>query len=162
MITSRRDYILRIIDEVSRLIARIIFKRREGADQEALETVVQGFERLFSMQRDQLFQFTPDHHFVMLTLDEPPENARDKVLVYAALSAEAGRTYSKLGNHTMARATFLNALRFALKARAYAVATPPPRFAPDIKELAATLDPETLDPETRALLDRSGFATPPH
>ncbi len=155
MITSRRDYLLRIIDEVGRLVARIVFKRRAGADQEALEIVVQGFERLFDLQRDQLFQFTPDQHFVMLTLDEPADVARDKLLLYAALSAEAGRTYSKMGNARMAQATVLNALRASLKARAYAVSAPLPDFAPAVDDLIALAGGrEALDPETREILDR--------
>jgi hypothetical protein len=153
MITSRRDYILRIIDEVSRIIARIVFKRRTGADQEALETVVQGFQRLFNLQADQLFQMTPDHHFVMLTLDEPPDIARDKVLLYAALSAEAGRIYTKLGNQTMARTTFANALKFALKARTFVTDAPSPDFAPNVDELADLLGRDTLDEELSRMLN---------
>lgn len=154
MITSRRDYILRIIDEIGRIIAQVIFKRRAGSDQEALQTVVYGFERLFNRPASQLFQLTPDHHYVMLTLDEPPQAARDKVLVYAALSAEAGRTYAKMGNATMARTTFTNALRFALRARSFAVEAPQPDFAPDVDDLVAALGgAESLDPETAALLE---------
>jgi hypothetical protein len=152
MITSRRDYLLRIIDEISQMIARIVFKRRVGADQEALQIVVQGFQRLFNLPADQLFTMTPDHHFVMLTLDEPPDVARDKVLIYAALSNEAGQIYRKLGNEQMARATFTNALRFALKAQTFAVDSPPPDFAPKVGELVAALGAETLDPETKALI----------
>jgi hypothetical protein len=154
MITSRRDYILRIIDEVSRLIARIVFKRRRGDDQEALETVVQGFQQLFNLQADQLFQMTPDHHYVMLTLDEPPEIARDKVLLYAALSAEAGRIYAKMGNKKMASATLNNALRFALKAGSISTDAPLPEFAPDVDDLVATLGAENLDDETKALMPK--------
>lgn len=153
MITSRRDYLLRMIDEIGQLVARLIFKRKGGADQEALELAVQGFERLFNLDRSQLFQFTPDQQFVMLTLDEPPENARDKALLYAALSAEAGRTYAKMGNARMAQATFTNALRFVLKARAYSeVATPPPEFAPSVGELVALIGDDKLDDDTRALM----------
>lgn len=155
MITSRRDYILRIIDEVSRIIARVVFKRRAGADQEALETVVQGFQRLFNLQADQLFQMTPDHHYVMLTLDEPPEIARDKVLLYAALSAEAGRIYKKMGNERMATATINNAVRFALKAKSFATDMPLPDFAPDVDELVSTLGAGKLDPENQALRTQS-------
>src|SRR5215207_11650936 len=98
MITSRRDYILRIIDEVSRLLARVIFKRRSGADQDALQVLVQACERLFAMEADKLFQFTPDQHFAMLTEAEAPEVGRDKVLLYAALNTEAGHIYAKQGN----------------------------------------------------------------
>jgi hypothetical protein len=152
VITSRRDYILRIIDEISRLVARIVFKRRVGADQEALELVVMGFERLFNLERHQLFQFTPDQQFTMLTLDEPPEIARDKVLLYAALSDEAGRTYAKMGNERMALATYANALKFALKARAFVSTEPLPDFAPKIEDLVALVGEDRLDDETKALL----------
>ena len=155
MITSRRDYLLRIIDEVGRLLARVIFKRRGGEDHEALEIVVQGFERLFALERDKLFQFTPEQQQVMLTLDEPPDVARDKLHVYAALSAEAGAIYRKLGNAAMSRATYLNALQFALAADEYAVDAPAPTFAPKIDDLVGALGRETLDAETlQRLADR--------
>jgi hypothetical protein len=154
VITSRRDYILRIIDEVSRLVARLVFKRSTGSDQEALELAVQGFERLFNLDRHHLFQFTPDQQFVMLTLDEPPEIARDKVLLYAALSDEAGRTYTKMGNEKMATATYANALKFSLKARTIATDAPLPAFAPKIEELVALVGDDRLDDETRQLLAR--------
>src|SRR3954469_8052618 len=115
MLTSRRDYIVRIIEEVGRLLAMSVFKRKAGADQEALETVVYGFTRLFQLDADQIFLLTPTQHYRLLTEDaETPEFARDKVLLYAALSAEAGALYAKMGNAAMARTTRLNALRFTL------------------------------------------------
>src|SRR5436190_14875310 len=105
MITSRRDYLLRIIDEVGRLLGRVIYKRKAGADQEALETIVVGFQRLFDLDGDQIFLLTPEQHYEMLANEESPEDARDKVLLYAALSVEAGTIYAKQGNRAMARAT---------------------------------------------------------
>ena len=117
MITSRRDYILRIIDEVGRLLARVVFKRRAGSDQEALESVVEGCERLFGREAQQIFQLTPEQHFALLIENEEPLIARDKVLLYAALCAEAGRIYSRLGKPALAHASFTNALRLAVKAR---------------------------------------------
>jgi hypothetical protein len=154
MITSRRDYLLRMIDEITRMIARIVFKRRGGADQEALEIVVQGFERLFNLDRNQVFQFTPDQQFAMLTLDEPPEIARDKVLLYAALSAEAGWTYHKMGQQRMATATFMNAVRFALRSRAYQVDTPLPDYAPKVEDLVAMIGDDRLDPDVAEMWTR--------
>lgn len=152
MITSRRDYILRIIDEVSQLIARLVFKRKAGADQEALEIVVQGCERLFSMERDKLFQFTPEQHFAMLIEDEPAELARNKVLLYATLNAEAGWIYRKLGNETMAHATLNNALRFALKAREIETDAAQPDYAPVVANIVAALGRENVDPDMAARL----------
>jgi len=154
VLTSRRDYLLRIIDEVRAFLARVIFQRNKGNLQDALQSVVSGCERLFAMDAERLFQFTPDQHFVMLTLDEPPEIARDKVLLYAALNAEAGKVYAALGNQPMARGSHLNALRFALKARiAYpAVSTPPPAYAPRMPDLLDALKDAPLDADTAELL----------
>lgn len=160
MLTSRRDYLLRIIDEVGRLLARVIFQRSKGSLQDALQSVVQGCERLFSMDADRLFQFTPDQHFVMLTLDEPPEIACDKVLLYAALNAEAGKIYTALGNQPMARGSFLNALRFTLKAQAAFPAGSPPAYAPHVPELLDLLKDAPLDADTAELL-RAVQTSPP-
>lgn len=154
MITSRRDYILRMIDEITRLVARLVFKRQANADVEALELAVQGFERLFNLPREQIFQFTPDQQFKLLTLDEPPENARDKVLIYAALCDQAGRTYTKLGNERLAVASYANALRFALKARVFASDTPVPEYTPKIEELVTLVGDDRLPPDIAELLSK--------
>ena len=156
MLTSRRDYLLRIIDEVSRILGQIVFKRRTGADQEALETVIVGFQRLFQLEADQIFLLTPNQHYEMLTTeDEAPELVRDKLLLYAALSAEAGRIYAKLNQRDKARACFLNALRFALRARIDFSADGLPPYAPDIGELRAALADEPLDPDTQELISKA-------
>lgn len=154
MLTSRRDYILRIIDEVGRLLARVLLKRREGDEQEALHTIVQACERLFALEAHQLFQFTPDQHYLMLTQDEPAEIARQKVLIYAALNAEAGEIYQKLGNRPLARGSFLSALRLSLKARAQFGTDDLPDFAPKIPDLLAALADGPLDADTAALVLR--------
>ena len=152
MLTSRRDYLLRLIEEIGRLLSRVVAKRAEGRDQEALETVVQGFQRLFQLDADQIFLLTPDQHYDLLARAEQPEDARDQILLYAALSAEAGRLYSKLGNRPMARATFLNALRFTLRARAQYTTEALPAYTPDVRELLAALADQPLDAPTAALV----------
>jgi hypothetical protein len=165
MITSRRDYMMRILEEVGRLLARISFKRRKGdTDDTALETIVFGFQRLFDLAPDQVFLLTPDQHYDLLIDAETPEFARDRVLMYAALSAEAGYIYARQGNAAMARATFTNALRFTLKARASYSSEGLPEFAPDIDVLRAALASEPLDATTAKLWDehvsRNGSSEP--
>jgi hypothetical protein len=160
MITSRRDYVMRIIEEVGRILARISAKRRQGdSDDAALETVVFGLQRLFNLDADQIFSLTPDQHFAMLAGDESAEFARDKVLLYAALSAEAGCIYTRLGKPAMARATILNALRFTLKARAMFSSASLPDYTPQISELLEALKDQPLDAETAALLSADRNAT---
>ena len=154
MLTSRRDYILRIIDEVGRLLASITFKRKAGADQEALETVVVGFQRLFNLDSDQIFLLTPEQHHEMIVTDPDatPEDKRDKLILYAALSAEAGAIYAKMGNLPLARATRLNALRFSLRARAQFPIENLPAYAPSVAVLRESLADAPLDSATEALL----------
>jgi hypothetical protein len=154
MLTSRRDYILRVIDEVGRLLARITFKRKAGADQEALETVVVGFQRLFTLDSDQIFLLTPEKHYEMIVTDPDatPEDIRDKLLLYAALSAEAGAIYAKVGNRALARITRLNALRFSLRARSQFPMADVPSYAPDVPALLSTLADEPFDEATAALV----------
>lgn len=153
MITSRRDYIVRIIEEVGRLLARVTTRRRkDGTDEAALETIVFGLQRLFNLDADQIFLLTPDRHFELLIDEESPEFARDKVLLYAALSAEAGHIYVRKGSQALARATFATALRFTLKARARFSTDGLPDYAPKIPDLLAALQDAPLDPETEELL----------
>lgn len=143
MITSRRDYILRIIDEVGRLLARVVFKRKNGADQEALETVVQAAERLFALERTSLFQLKPEQQFAMLLDGESPEIGRDKVLLYAALNAEAGEVYFNQRNDAMARATFQFAAWLCEQARANFSMEQLPAYAPDPLVLRQRLEATT-------------------
>lgn len=157
MITSRRDYMMRILEEVGRLIARLAFKRRKGdTDDTALETVVFGLQRLFNLQADQIFTLNPTQHYEMLTRDEEPEFARDKVLLYAALYTEAGHAYTRLGSRDKAAITFGTALRFVLKARAQFPHEGWPTYAPSITDLLDVLGDTPLDPETTNLLASAG------
>jgi hypothetical protein len=156
MLTSRRDYLLRIIDEVGRLLAHAILKRREGAHAEALEAIVASCERLFGFEADKLFQFTPEQHFLMLAANESGEVARDKILLYSALLAEAGQVYLAMGKTAMARASTLNALRLSLRARGEFSGENLPAFAPDLARLVECLADAPLDDATRELLTAAG------
>jgi hypothetical protein len=160
MLTSRRDYILRIIDEVSRILARVVFKRNTGDDQEALGGVVVGLQRLFQLDGDQVFLLTPDEHYDLLIDDGSPEDARDKVLMYAALNVEAAAIYAKQGKRAMARATRLNALRFTLRSQLQFPRENLPSYAPAVSELLAALADEPLDPATAELV-KTAAALPP-
>lgn len=147
-----RDYLLRLIEQVAQLLSRAIRQRHESAPQESLQSVMAACERLFGMEAVQIFQFTPDQHLAMLAEGETPENARNKILIYAALNLEAGRNYTTLAQPRLAQQTFLNALRLTLKARSQYPATAWPDYAPGIAELLKLLGDTPLDSDTAALL----------
>ena len=148
----QRDYILRLIEQVAQLLARVIQQREKHAPQEALQSVMAACERLFGMEAVRIFQFPPDQHFLMLAEGESPENARDKVLIYAALNAEAGRCYVATNQSKLAHQSFLNALRLTLKARQQFPTHDWPTFAPSITELLDVLPDVQFDAETTELL----------
>jgi hypothetical protein len=152
MLTSRRDYLLRLIDEAARLLSRLVAQRDQGRPEDALQSLADAFARLFEREFDQVFQFTPEQHYLMLAEDAPPEVARDKRLLYAALSAEAGLLYSALGRPELARAARLNSLRFALRSLRDCPGHDLPAFAPEPAALLATLGTANLDPETAELV----------
>jgi hypothetical protein len=152
MLTSKRDYILRIIDEVGELLSRVIFQRSKNRPEDAMQSVVQAGERLFNLEADKLFQFTPDQQFAMLTEHETPEIAGQKVLLFAALNAEAGKIYTTMGNLPMARSCFISALRFTLKAQADFPNDNPPAYAPRVPDLLDALKDAPLDADTAALV----------
>ena len=152
MLTTRRDYLLRIIDEVSLLLRRVLQQRSSGRPDEALQSVVAACERLFQLEAARLFQFTPDQQLTMLADGEPPDIARDKILLYAALNVEAGRCYRALGKAALSHQSFLNALRLTLKARSFSPGLVPPAFAPDPAVLLQLLGEAPLDADTAALV----------
>ncbi|GAB1488636.1 hypothetical protein MASR2M8_10820 [Opitutaceae bacterium] len=152
MITSRRDYLLRLIEEVSRALARITTLRSSHRELDALQSVVAACERLFGLEADKLFQLSPSHHFAMLTENELSESARERLLLYAALNQEAGLAYAALNNPTMARASFTNALRFTLLARIAYGEEDAPDFAPTVPALLEQLKDEPLDADIEELL----------
>lgn len=153
---AQRDYILRLIEQVGQLLARVIQQRRQRAPQEALQSIMAACERLFAMEAVRLFQFTPDQHVLMLAEGEDEVTARNKILMYAALTAEAGRCYTELAQPQLAAASFVNALRLTLKARLDYPADTWPDFAPKTAELLQQLGNAPLDPDTTDLLAAAG------
>jgi hypothetical protein len=156
----QRDYILRLIEQVAQLLSRAIRQRDTSSPHEALQSIMAAFERLFGMEAVQIFRFSPEQHAVMLAENELPDVAHQKLLMYAALNEEAGHCYSRLGQTALAQQTFLNALRFTLKARADYPAFESPAFAPDPTKLQLLIDPASLDEETARWLQSLAQVSP--
>jgi hypothetical protein len=149
---AQRDYLLRLIEQVGQLLRRSIHQRERHSPQEALQSIMAACERLFGMEAVQLFQFTPDQHFAILANDDTVDSARDKILIYASLNAEAGHCYTALGQPKLAHQSFVNALRLTLKARQQFPSDGWPDFAPDVTALLKLLGDTPLDSDTAALI----------
>jgi hypothetical protein len=147
----QRDYLLRLIEQAGLMLRRAIEQRERRSPQEALQSVMAGCERLFGLEAVELFRLTPDQHYAMLTAEGAPD-AREKVLIYAALNAEAARAFLQLNQPAHARQSFVNALRLVLQARLAFPADGWPDYAPREADLLAALAGEPLDADTAALL----------
>jgi len=152
----QRDYILRLIEQVAQLLSRVVRQREAHSPHEALQSIMAACERLFGMEAVQIFQFTPDQHVAMLADGEEPEVAHDKILMYAALNEQAGRCYVSLGQPKLSQQSFINALRFSLKAQQQFPGFDAPTFAPKNDELIHLLAETPLDEEMLALIAAAG------
>ena len=157
---AQRDYLLRLIEQVGQLLRRVIHQREQQAPHEALQSIMAACERLFGMEAVQIFQFTPDQHFDMLANDDIPESARDRILMYAALNAEAGHCYVALKKPQLARQSFVNALRLTLKTRQQFPVDDWPSFAPDLTQLLKLVGDAPLDADTLALIAAANLPGP--
>jgi hypothetical protein len=104
------------------------------------------------MEGDKLFQLTPDGHYELLVDPENHEFSRDRILLYAALAAEAGLIYEHMGRPDQARATRITALRFVLKAEINYAGDNLPTYTPNRASLLKALSSEPLDSTTASLL----------
>jgi hypothetical protein len=153
---AQRDYILRLIEQAVEFILRITVQRKEGRQDEAVQTAVHGIEQLFGLGAGDLGSLSADQLFYQLTLEEHPDTARDKCLVFAALVREAGLAYAEKNQPALAQPAFHLALVFTLRPlAAYSNSNLPP-FTPDIDDLLARLKGFALPPETQELLDARG------
>ncbi len=156
MLTSKRDYIQRIVEEVAEFLARVIFPAEsKGRREDAMQSVVQA-------GKDQLFQFTPEQQFIMLTEHETPEIAGQKVLALRRAQCRGRENLYDAGQSgKMARSCLINALRFTLMAQASFPSENPPAYAPRVPHLLDALKDAPLDADTdTAALLRAERPTP--
>jgi hypothetical protein len=154
----QRDYLLRLIEQAGLLLRRMVEQRERNSPHEALQSLMAACERLFGMDAVELFRFTPDQHFQMLAETETPENARDKILIYAALNTEAANSFELLHQLDRARQCRINALRLVIRARLTFPVDGWPEFAPSITDLLDQLGDAPLDDDTAALIASAGVA----
>lgn len=102
MATSQRDYILRLIEQLRIFLAEIVRLRVAGRPDDALQAIVRAQERLFSEPADRFLARTPEEQFKVLTLSEPADQAREKILLQADLLAEAARVYDEKEQRALA------------------------------------------------------------
>jgi hypothetical protein len=149
----QRDYLLRLIEEAAQVIAQIAHLREEGQPGQAVNAVIDALQKLFGLSVDELGSLDTDQLFAQLTLEESPENARDKCIIFAALNNQAGLAYADRDLPALAQPAFHLALVFTLRALTGFSRAGPPAITPDIDVMLYHLEGFDLPQSTLDLLE---------
>jgi hypothetical protein len=148
-----RDYILRLVDESGRFFRAIAAQREARMPDTAIQTVIEGMERLFGLTVSDLSTLDVDGLYSQLVAGENEESARDKCLAFAGLNYQAGLAYAEKDMPALAQPAFHMALTFTLKGLAGHPAGKLPLFAPDVAILRHQLEGFGAPEATLALLE---------
>src|SRR5580658_1930106 len=148
----QRDYLLRLMEEAVQVILQITRLREEGRPSQAVGAVIDAVQKLFGLSVDELGSLDTDQLFAQLTLEESPENARDKCIIFAALNNQAGLAYADRDLPALAQPAFHLALVFTLRALTGFSRASPPAITPDIDVLLYHLEGFELPQSTLELL----------
>ena len=111
---ARDDYILRMVDLLRQAIVQSIKLREKGHPDQAMFALMVAQEKLFARRLAEFAPLPLEEQLRLLTIDEPPEAARQKVLIYAKLLGEAAFNYEARDRRDLAENTFQLALNVAL------------------------------------------------
>ena len=149
----QRDYILRLIEQAMQVIASITLQREAGQPGPAVQSVIDGIEKLFGLTVTELGSLDTDQLYAQLTRGENPENARDKCLIFADLNYQAGLAYEARDLPALAQPAFHLALVFTLRGRAGLPMSGLPPFTPEVGDLLFRLEGFDLPQSTLDLLE---------
>lgn len=145
MSIARRDYILRLIEQFAEVLARIMGLRKSGKLDEAQKLANETADGIFGSLRAMIDQVDPSTAAGLL-------GARDKIAVYAALTAEEAEIAALRGDGRRAQTRRRRALELYLEASrlgeldAHSLA--------DVEVLRNVVDVARMESRYRELLER--------
>jgi hypothetical protein len=148
----RRDYILRMIQELGEALSRINALKNAGQWQQASETLDEQLRRLTEEDADGIVKLTETELLSRLIRDEPTFAIPDKTLMLASLLKAAGDLAAAQGRLTDTRSYHLKGLQVLLGLLAEGELSDSPRFIPAVEEFVLALGPSELPLQTQALL----------
>lgn len=164
MATRRDDYLIRMIEQLRQFVTEALRRREKGQLDLALVMLMQAQEKLFARPTAEFIGLPLDEQLRLLTLDEPPDTAREKTLLYAALLKEASKVYRARDQRDLATSALQLALQVTLLA---AVSSPAHReplraeAAALLSELAPDVSPDELHAPVRELIAELGLDSAP-
>jgi hypothetical protein len=148
----RRDYILRMIEELRRVLAGIVALKQGRRWQEVEGTVEEQFKRLVGASAPEALAFSDTELSARLMQGEATQFVRDKTLFLITLFKEAGDAAVAQDRPVQARAFYLKGLNLLLGTFAGAEPTDRPDFVPTVAVFTAALVDAPLPAQTQAML----------
>jgi hypothetical protein len=148
----RRDYILRMIEECIRALARISSLKQGQRWNEASVELDAEFKKLIGDGAQTVAQLSEAELLARLMQDGPTHALREKTLILTTLLKEAGDVAAAAGRMAASRECHLKALHLLLDVLARGDAFECPEFVPKVEILRGSLAAAPLPVRTHALL----------
>src|SRR6185436_4635590 len=135
----RRDYILRVIEEFVRALARINSLKKGQQWQQASEALDEEFKRLTADGAQVVVRLSETELLARLMQEGPTQVVRDKTLMLTTLLAEAGDVAAAQDRPDESRECYLKALHLLLDTLTRGDVLDFPEFVPKVEKLVSTL-----------------------
>jgi hypothetical protein len=150
----RKDYILRMIEELAQRLGRIRRKMDEAEFPEAGVELDEAFQTMVGTGADAVGRLSETELLARLTLDGPTQMVKEKTLMLIALLQQAGELRVAEGREEAGEACWLKALNLLLTVERQDFDLEMPEFVPKIDLLRDELREAVLPLETLAALWR--------
>ncbi len=148
----RRDYILRMIEECIRALARISSLKQGQCWSEASAELDTEFKKLIGDGAQAVARLSETELLARLMQDGPTHALREKTLILTTLLKEAGDVAAAAEGMEASRECYLKALHLLLDVLARSEAFECPEFVPKVEMLRGSLAATPLPVRTQALL----------
>ena len=143
----KEDYILRMVEQLSIAIAKVLKLKEAHQHQEALSMIDQTFQQLFGLNSKTINSLPAESIIELLQLNTPEE--AQKCFWIAALIKEQGDIYESQKDFQTSESKYLDSLELYLKGiacRDYAIIS---NYLPKIKEVADKVKGYSLSDKDR-------------
>lgn len=148
----RRDYILRMIEEFIRALARINSLKQSQRWNEAGEALNDEFKRLVGDGAQAVARLSETDLLARLAQEGPTQIVREKTLLLTTLLKEAGDVATAEGREEGSRECYLKALHLLLDVLGREDVFEFPEFVPRVESLKQALEGSPLPVRTHAML----------
>ena len=148
----RRDYIMRMIEEFIRALAKITALKRGQRWGEASDALDAEFQRLIGSGVQTVAHLSETELLARLLQGEPTQVVRQKTLLLTTLLKEAGDVAAATDHPEASRDCYLKSMHLLLETLGSGEIFEWPEFVPKIELLVEALQPEPLPARTQAML----------